>query len=220
MQFSFSRRNNVNNYNSTQVIVTTRFPKDAAIRFAAEKDCGEWKGNLHIYGMDFRDIAGVEAFCEEIRNKHSYLDMIVNNACQTIRRPPKYYEHMLSTERAALRSFSPTVQSILQSHDSFQARFHGTPQSGASLTAPPSSSPSRSPPKRTGTSSASASTSSSLSSRKIDDNVKSDLSFVGNIEEVVEEDEDDDGGGDDDGALMYLRRQIISLSFFCHLIFA
>jgi 3-oxoacyl-ACP reductase-like protein len=39
------------------VIATTRFPRDAARRYASEKDFNEWKHRLRIYGLDFRDIS-------------------------------------------------------------------------------------------------------------------------------------------------------------------
>ena len=33
---------------------------------------------------------------------HARLDFIVNNACQTVRRPPEFYEHMMAGREAAL----------------------------------------------------------------------------------------------------------------------
>ena len=49
------------------VVVTTRFPHDAAIRYATEEDFEDWKGRLVIYGLDFRDIKMVDDFCLHIK---------------------------------------------------------------------------------------------------------------------------------------------------------
>lgn len=45
------------------VIVTTRFPRDAARRYAAEADRADWKDRLHLVGADFRDLQGLEVSC-------------------------------------------------------------------------------------------------------------------------------------------------------------
>lgn len=59
------------------VIATTRFPKDAAQRFAQEKDFAEWKDRLHIYGLDMRQLPAVERFCEHLLATYPHLDMIM-----------------------------------------------------------------------------------------------------------------------------------------------
>lgn len=82
------------------VIATTRFPADAAQRYAAEADSAEWSGRLHIYGLDFRDISLLEKFCAFVTDSYERLDVIVNNACQTVRRPPAYYAHLIDAEKA------------------------------------------------------------------------------------------------------------------------
>ena len=83
------------------VIGTTRFPVDAARRFEQEKDFETWKHNLHLFGLDFRNIGALELFCQFLKRKFSRLDVIINNACQTIRRPPAYYQHLLESERSS-----------------------------------------------------------------------------------------------------------------------
>src|SRR6185503_6726201 len=77
-----------------RVIVTTRFPRDAAARFAAEPEFEAWAGRLAIYGLDLRHTPSVEGFCRVLLAHEPRLDYIVNNACQTVRRPPEYYAHM------------------------------------------------------------------------------------------------------------------------------
>ncbi len=82
------------------VIVTTRFPKDAARRFGELDDFDQWKESLFIYGLDLRDIPGVMAFCEHINASFSALDIVVNNAAQTVHRPKAYYASVMEFEQA------------------------------------------------------------------------------------------------------------------------
>ncbi|MDP9053129.1 MAG: SDR family oxidoreductase, partial [Acidobacteriota bacterium] len=84
------------------LIVTTRFPRDSAARYAEEPDFDEWGHRLQIFGLDLRHTPSVEAFCHEILTTRTRLDFIVNNACQTVRRPPEFYRHMMEGERGAM----------------------------------------------------------------------------------------------------------------------
>ena len=95
------------------LIVTTRFPRDAAQRYAAEPDFPDWANRLEIFGLDLRHTPSVEAFCREMLATRSRLDFIVNNACQTVRRPPAFYEHMMEGERAALAGMPQHVRKLL-----------------------------------------------------------------------------------------------------------
>jgi NAD(P)-dependent dehydrogenase (short-subunit alcohol dehydrogenase family) len=83
------------------VIVTTRFPRDAAKRYASEPDFASWGDRLEIFGLDLRHTPSVEAFCRELLTTRSRLDFIINNACQTVRRPPEFYKHMMEIERSS-----------------------------------------------------------------------------------------------------------------------
>src|SRR5690606_25528536 len=83
-----------------RVIVTTRFPKDAARRFAREADFSDWSARLTIYGLDLRHTPSVEAFARHLDQTEARLDFILHNACQTVRRPPGFYQHLLDQERA------------------------------------------------------------------------------------------------------------------------
>jgi len=85
-----------------RLIVTTRFPRDSAARYAREPDFAAWGGRLEIFGLDLRHTPSVEAFCRRLLETHARLDFIVNNACQTVRRPPEFYAHMMEGERIAL----------------------------------------------------------------------------------------------------------------------
>ncbi len=76
------------------VIITTRFPHDAAKRYSSEQYFHRWEDRLHIYGIDLRNLKSVDFFTQYIRNTYPRLDIIVNNAAQTIRRPPAFYRHL------------------------------------------------------------------------------------------------------------------------------
>lgn len=54
---------------------------------------------LQIYGLDFRDLSRLEAFCCHLEQTYDRLDVIINNAAQTVRRPPAYYAHLMEAER-------------------------------------------------------------------------------------------------------------------------
>jgi NAD(P)-dependent dehydrogenase (short-subunit alcohol dehydrogenase family) len=81
-----------------RLIVTTRFPRNCASRYAQEPDFDRWKDRLEIVGLDLRHTPSVEAFCRELAGTCGRLDFIVNNACQTVRRPPEFYAHMMAEE--------------------------------------------------------------------------------------------------------------------------
>ncbi|HTR54155.1 MAG TPA: SDR family oxidoreductase [Kofleriaceae bacterium] len=80
------------------VLVATRFPRDGARRFAREPDAAEWTHRLHVYGIDLRHTPSVEALCAHLVATQSRLDAIVNNACQTVRRPAGWYDHVVAGE--------------------------------------------------------------------------------------------------------------------------
>ncbi len=81
------------------VIVATRFPRDAARRYSGEPDAAEWTQRLHIYGIDLRHTPSVELFARHLVATRTRLDAIVNNACQTVRRPSGWYDHVVAGER-------------------------------------------------------------------------------------------------------------------------
>jgi NAD(P)-dependent dehydrogenase (short-subunit alcohol dehydrogenase family) len=98
-----------------RLIVTTRFPQNAAARYAQEPDFAEWSDRLEIVGLDLRHTPSVEAFCREMVATRDRLDFIVNNACQTVRRPPDFYAHMLAEERAAQQSLPARARHLVLS---------------------------------------------------------------------------------------------------------
>ncbi|KRA70813.1 oxidoreductase [Lysobacter sp. Root667] len=95
------------------LIVTTRFPRDSAARYAAEPDFGEWGHRLEVFGLDLRHTPSVEAFCTQLLATRERLDFIINNACQTVRRPPAFYAHMMAGETAALQTLPEHVRKLI-----------------------------------------------------------------------------------------------------------
>lgn len=99
--------------NGAQVIATSRFPRDAARRFAAEPDFSAWQNRLHIYGLDLRHLAGLEAFMRYLKESYPRLDILINNAAQTVRRPPAFYAHLLAAEEKPLAELPAAWQALL-----------------------------------------------------------------------------------------------------------
>ena len=97
-----------------ELIVTTRFPRDSAARYAQEPDFAEWSQRLQVYGLDLRHTPSVEAFCRELLATRERLDFIVNNACQTVRRPPAFYAHMMALENAAAHDAPADSKGLLR----------------------------------------------------------------------------------------------------------
>ena len=100
------------------VVVTTRFPKDCALRYSKEGDFSAWSSRLDIFGLDLRDIPSLEFFCgymNETLKGSGGLDIIINNACQTIRRPVKYYTPLLRTELKPVHALSDRHSAELES---------------------------------------------------------------------------------------------------------
>ncbi len=102
------------------LVVTTRFPCDSAARYSREPDFSEWSHRLEIFGLDLRHTPSVESFCREMAATHSRLDFIVNNACQTVRRPPDFYAHMMEGERTALKEAPGSVRQLLAKYESLR----------------------------------------------------------------------------------------------------
>ena len=102
------------------VIATTRFPIDLTIRLSHEKDYEQWKHHLHIYGLDFRNLSSIESFCSFLYQQFPYLDIIINNACQTVRRPPAFYQHLVERERVDYEMLNENVKRMLKGHVDFQ----------------------------------------------------------------------------------------------------
>ncbi|MEU7619233.1 SDR family NAD(P)-dependent oxidoreductase [Micromonospora rifamycinica] len=81
--------------------ITTRFPHDAVRRFTAMPDSADWLHRLRVVGIDLRDPAQVVALADAVAAQGP-LDILINNAAQTVRRTPGAYAHLVAAEAAAL----------------------------------------------------------------------------------------------------------------------
>ena len=114
------------------LVVTTRFPRDSAARYAAEPDFADWGHRLEIFGLDLRHTPSVEAFCRHLLSSRDRLDFIVNNACQTVRRPPGFYEHMMAQEVGAGQGMPAAIQRLLGGYEGLRG-YHLLPSGETAL---------------------------------------------------------------------------------------
>ena len=84
-----------------RVLLTTRFVDDAKARFLAVADAAVWGHRLSLCPADFRVIASMEAVLDWVRKECDQLDILINNAAQTVRRPPAYYRSLVAGIRVA-----------------------------------------------------------------------------------------------------------------------
>ncbi len=80
------------------VVATTRFPRDSAARYAREEDFEQWRDRLDVIGLDLRHTPSVERFASHLVERFEKIDYLIQNACQTVRRPPGFYAHLVSGE--------------------------------------------------------------------------------------------------------------------------
>ncbi|SMD27004.1 SDR family NAD(P)-dependent oxidoreductase [Kibdelosporangium aridum] len=86
-----------------EVVVTTRFPADAARRFAADPVLGQALDRLRIIGIDLRDPRQVVGLTEKLRADGQPLDILINNAAQTVKRPAWTYAQLIEAEAREAR---------------------------------------------------------------------------------------------------------------------
>jgi NAD(P)-dependent dehydrogenase (short-subunit alcohol dehydrogenase family) len=118
--------------NGARVIATTRFPQDAERRYLQEPDANEWRNRLSLEALDLRNVPSVEAFADSLCRGLPHLDIVINNAAQTIKRPREFYAALMAAEPTPwlLEAKGPGLHLLpggsdyfpLQQHDS-----HGQP---------------------------------------------------------------------------------------------
>src|SRR5262245_2977295 len=96
-----------------RVILTTRFAADAARRYAALAEFPGLADRLEIHGLDLRHTPSVERLCAHLLGSLERLDFLINNACQTVRRPPAFYAHLMALERKAAGELGPEERRLL-----------------------------------------------------------------------------------------------------------
>jgi NAD(P)-dependent dehydrogenase (short-subunit alcohol dehydrogenase family) len=117
-----------------RVLATTRLPHDAAARYACEPDFADWRDRLHVHGLDLRHAPSVELFARYLEHSYERLDLLINNACQTVRRPPGFYEHLLEFEARAFEALPEALRPLVARHHDCVHRLE-TPAARAALTA-------------------------------------------------------------------------------------
>jgi len=104
-----------------RVIVTTRFPRDAALRYSKEPDFEAFRDRLQIYGLDLRHTPSVEAFARHLDRTEERLDFVIHNACQTVRRPTGFYRHLMDGELGTAESLPAALQPLVRDYETMRA---------------------------------------------------------------------------------------------------
>jgi NAD(P)-dependent dehydrogenase (short-subunit alcohol dehydrogenase family) len=108
------------------VIAATRFPVDAADRYAQEADFPAFRQRLEIHGLDLRHTPSVELFARFLLERLPRLDHIINNACQTVRRPAGFFKHLLARESASFGELPEAWRSTLASYAELRRALAGS----------------------------------------------------------------------------------------------
>src|SRR5205085_3045761 len=90
------------------------FPHAAARRFHMEDDSGEWKERLQLYELDLRNVLAVEGFARHLLHTEPFLDILIHNAAQTIRRPPGFYQDLLAQEQCPQETLSLEARRLVR----------------------------------------------------------------------------------------------------------
>jgi NAD(P)-dependent dehydrogenase (short-subunit alcohol dehydrogenase family) len=113
------------------VVVTTRFPVDAIDRYAKEADYVQFRERLQIYGLDLRHTPSVELFAQFLLGRLPRLDHILNNACQTVRRPAGFFQHLLVRETESIGKLPEGWQAPLANHEALRRSIEGSRTRGS-----------------------------------------------------------------------------------------
>lgn len=116
-----------------RVAVTTRFPRDAAVRYAREVDFESYRDRLHVFGLDLRHTPSVETFARHVSRTFERLDFVIHNACQTVRRPAGFYRHLMDAELGPLDLLPQAARPLLKNYEEMCADLE-TPRLGSAPT--------------------------------------------------------------------------------------
>jgi NAD(P)-dependent dehydrogenase (short-subunit alcohol dehydrogenase family) len=103
-----------------KVWVTTRFANDCIKRFSEEKDFSDWNHRLKIVALDLRNLAQVRNFIEYLQEQETHLDILINNAAQTIKRPSEFYQHLFNFEQSGVDTLPANLRQCLVASPQFQ----------------------------------------------------------------------------------------------------
>lgn len=87
------------------LVLTTRFPALAMELMQQETDYENWKDRLWIYGLDLRNLKAIQEFTDFYKFNFDTLDILINNAAQTIKYPDEYYLPVVRREKEKLMDF-------------------------------------------------------------------------------------------------------------------
>ena len=110
------------------VIGTTRFAKECFIRYSKEPDFDSFKSRFQIYSLDLRDLSGLYEFIAYLYKTCTRLDILINNAAQTLRRNVKFYDNILATESKPLEFKSADAESVIISSTNKAIKFDNNQQ--------------------------------------------------------------------------------------------
>ncbi len=108
-----------------RVVSLTRFPRDAAARYAREPDFAAWRDRLDVFGIDLRHTPSVETLCHHLDAWLPRLDFQIHNACQTVRRPPGFYAHLVEAEEGPLDAVPAEARGLVAAYERFRAAVRG-----------------------------------------------------------------------------------------------
>ena len=91
------------------VIATSRFPSSAMRRYSFELDYTTWSHRLQIFGLDLQDLGSILKFVEFAKSTVPHLDILINNAAQTLWRPSQFYRDVLDYEASQADRPHPSV---------------------------------------------------------------------------------------------------------------
>ncbi|WP_259828291.1 SDR family NAD(P)-dependent oxidoreductase [Chryseobacterium pyrolae] len=85
--------------NGANLVLTTRFPALALELMQQEADYEDWKEKLWVYGLDLRNLKAIQDFIDFYKTRFDTLDILINNAAQTIKYPDEYYLPIIKHEK-------------------------------------------------------------------------------------------------------------------------
>src|SRR6185312_7658231 len=94
-------------------------------RYSREADFGSFRERLQVHGLDLRHTPSVELFARFLAERLPRLDYILNNACQTVRRPAGFFQHLLEREAEAIATLPSALRAPLASHDELRRTLDG-----------------------------------------------------------------------------------------------
>ena len=103
------------------LLATSRFPANALCRYQQEADYASWASNLHLLYADLCNPSEVTALAARIATLVPHVDIVINNAAQTVRRPLPYYANLNRIEAASQQRL---LQIAEETHTTFRIEAH------------------------------------------------------------------------------------------------